>query len=168
MAIRTAYGAKQDVGRAIASGEIPQGSIIITKESGTDGELLFYDPSGNLKTVAAKSKFESMEEATQWIQAYDCVGQFLSIKVDGTYGMYLVQEGNRISPTDSVPYVEEYKTHLEFPNMGNTYCVYFASEENDGNGYMYRWDQEASKYFRPYDSFDEIEEISGGFAGTTN
>lgn len=164
MAIRTAYGPREKIDAAIANGVIPAGSIIITKEDGPHGELIFYDSLGQRKMIASKNKFESMDEAKQWVESYDCTGEFLSIRVNGSYGMYLVQDNGAISPTDSAQYIEEYKTHLEFPNLGKSHCLYVATDENDGAGYLYRWSSTHKKYFRPDDAADKIEAICGGNA----
>lgn len=50
------------------------------------------------------------------------------------------------------PSVQEYKTHLEFPNVGQANMIYIATDENDGKGLIYRYDVQAHKYFKPFDT----------------
>lgn len=59
-------------------------------------------------------------------------------------------------------------THEEFPRVGSEEVLYLATEENEGNGYLYRWCKEQGCYLRPEDSTDDISLIEGGnaFSGT--
>lgn len=59
-------------------------------------------------------------------------------------------------------------TLSDFPSVGSEDLLYLATEENDGNGYLYRWCPEQDCYLRPEDSTDDISLIEGGnaFSGT--
>ena len=52
------------------------------------------------------------------------------------------------------------KDIFSFPNRGNVYTLYVATEENAS----YRWDEANSKYFCIGRDYNEIETIDGGNA----
>lgn len=65
--------------------------------------------------------------------------------------------------------IHEYGTHLEFPNVGETGHLYIAADENGGAGYVYRYDAEDHKYYKPFDEVNEgpgtaFDVIYGGSA----
>lgn len=165
MAVRTAYGERDRLPQAIGTGVIPKGTVIFTKEEGDQAELLFYDPQGNLKPVKEKSIFFSPEEAHNWTKKYGYTGQTVSVlEEDGAFHLYLVEPGGEFVPTESLLYVQEYGYSGEFPNIGRARCIYIATKENDGKGYLYRWSETGRKYYKPFDSFEDIKVISGGSA----
>lgn len=51
-------------------------------------------------------------------------------------------------------------TRYEFPNIGNPYTLYIATEENKS----YRWDDTDLKYYCVGSDYNEIEIIYGGDA----
>lgn len=55
-------------------------------------------------------------------------------------------------------------TQSDFPPVGSEEMLYLATEENGGNGYLYRWCTEQNCYLRPEDSTDDISLIEGGDA----
>lgn len=59
MSIRVAYGPEGNIEGAVASGKIPPGSFIITKG---DGELYFYDTSGELQSIVSKDWVKTLQE----------------------------------------------------------------------------------------------------------
>lgn len=164
MSVRTAYGARENLRAAIDAGVVPCGTVVLTKDEGERGELLFYSPDGELKTIKKKSVFGSMKEALLWMQMDDYAGEAISVLEDGVFHLYLAEQGGRLVPTESLIYIQEYGTAREFPNVGHARCLYIATKENDGRGYLYRWDGAEQKYFRPFESFEDIEVISGGNA----
>jgi len=164
MAVRVAYGPRDDIQNAINTGTIPAGSMIFTKEGGDSAELFFYDTKRNMKRVVSKTTFGTYEEAEAWIKKYPCVGQCFSICVDGRWGLYLVQDGGQLDFIYGEQSVIEAPTHFDFPNIGKPSRVYIAVSENAGNGYYYRWNEAASAYVRPDDEPPEV--ISGGSANT--
>ncbi len=60
--------------------------------------------------------------------------------------------------------IQEYRYSGEFPNIGKPQCIYVATEENGGKGYIYRWSAADRKYYKPFDDFEDIKIISGGSA----
>ena len=100
MGVKVAYGKRENVAPAIESGKIPNDSIIITRDE-SDTELLFYDADGELKVVAERTRFGSMEEAEQWVKKYPCKGYILNIQNDGEWVPYSVQEDNTLSPIEN-------------------------------------------------------------------
>lgn len=97
MGVRVAYGPKENIDVAIQSGVIPTDSIIITNDE-SDSELLFYDINGNLKTVAERTRFESLAEATQWAKQYPCKGYIFTIHNGAEWQPYIVQDNNTLAP----------------------------------------------------------------------
>lgn len=118
MAVRVAYGKKKSVNSAIANGTIPKDSIIITKDD-TDSELLFYDGDGNLKTIAERTRFESMSEAEQWVNSYPCVGFILTIYNGSNWSPYIVNSDNTLSPIMG-----------KVPDIENVICIDGGTSEN--------------------------------------
>lgn len=53
-----------------------------------------------------------------------------------------------------------FKNIFEFPNRGNSECLYLASDEEAS----YRWDNENSKYYCVGRDYTDIEIINGGNA----
>ena len=162
MAVRVAYGPRDDIKNAINAGTIPAGSMIFTKEDSERSELFFYDTNRNIKQVVNKTVFTTYEEAEAWIRKYDCIGQCFSICVDGKWGLYLVQADNTLDFIHGEQSVIEAPTHFDFPNIGKPQRVYLATAENDGNGYYYRWNSAVNAYVRPDD--EPLEVINGGSA----
>jgi hypothetical protein len=66
--------------------------------------------------------------------------------------------------TDPEPVIVEASSHLEFPNVGKPNTLYVAAAENDGFGFVYRWDATQNKYFNVTENTDIIERIDGGHA----
>lgn len=100
MGVRVAYGRRKNIIGAIEKGTIPKGSIIITKDE-ADSEMLFYDPSGELKTIAERTRFESLKEAEQWVRDYPCVGFILAVHNGSEWLPYIVNDDNSLSPLNS-------------------------------------------------------------------
>lgn len=100
MGVRVAYGQRKNINSAIEKGTIPKGSIIITKGE-ADSEMLFYDPTGNLKTVAERTRFKSLKEAEQWVKDYPCKGFILVIHNGAEWLPYIVNDDNSLSPLNS-------------------------------------------------------------------
>ena len=94
---KISYGSKDRVSNAIQSGIIPKDTMIITDDA-QDPELLFYNKDGELRTVSERTKFESLSEAEQWVQMYNCTGNIFSINTGGTWALYMVQEDNLLKP----------------------------------------------------------------------
>ena len=101
LGVRVAYGQRKNINSAIEKGTIPKGSIIITKDE-ADSEMLFYDPTGNLKTVAERTRFESLKEAERWVKDYPCEGFILVIHNGAEWLPYIVNDDNSLSPLNSV------------------------------------------------------------------
>lgn len=100
MGVRVAYGYRKNVAGAIENGTIPQDSIIITKDE-ADSELLFYDKYGNLKTVAERTRFDTINEAEEWARNYPCKGYIFTV-YDGTNWVpYVVQDDNTLVSLDA-------------------------------------------------------------------
>lgn len=97
MGVRVAYGRRKNINSAIGKGTIPKGSIIITKDE-ADSEMLFYDTSGNLKTIAERTRFESLNEAEQWAKNYPCVGFIFVVHNGSEWLPYIVNDDNSLSP----------------------------------------------------------------------
>ena len=97
MGVRVAYGRRKNINSAIEKGTIPKGSIIITKDE-ADSEMLFYDTSGNLKTIAERTRFESLNEAEQWAKNYPCVGFIFVVQNGSEWLPYIVNDDNSLSP----------------------------------------------------------------------
>lgn len=97
MGVRVAYGRRCNIDNAIKDGTIPKGSIIITKDD-ADSELLFYDPSGKLKTIAERTRFDSLTEAEYWAQQYPCCGFVFAVKNGNGWVPYIVNNDNSLSP----------------------------------------------------------------------
>lgn len=95
MAVRVAYGKKKSINSAIANGTIPKDSIIITKDE-VESELLFYDAEGNLKNIAERTRFTSIQEAEEWIREYPCNGLVFTIYNGTAWKPYIVN-GNSLS-----------------------------------------------------------------------
>lgn len=97
MGVRVAYGQKEGINEAIETGVIPKDSIIITKEE-LDPELLFYDSEENLRTIAKKTRFETLTEAKQWVKTYDCAGSLFTIHNGADWTLYIVADDGTLSP----------------------------------------------------------------------
>ena len=95
---KVAYGKRDDVEYAIESGIIPPGCIIITEDS---FEIFFYDLSRRLKTYQERYKFESLEEAEEWLEDHTCSGQIFSVhdEVEGC-NLYLVDYENKLEKVE--------------------------------------------------------------------
>lgn len=101
MGVRVAYGQRKNVSAAIASGVIPNETIIITKDD-SDSELLFYDANSNLRTIAERTRFDTLEEAEAWAKQYPCVGFVFSVKTEtGERRLYSVNDDSTLSPADN-------------------------------------------------------------------
>lgn len=57
MSVKVAYGPEGNIEGAVASGKIPPGAFIITKG---DGELYFYDTSGELQSIVSKDWIKTL------------------------------------------------------------------------------------------------------------
>lgn len=147
MAFRAAYGPRDSIQNAIDTGIIPKGSMIFTKEDSDASELFLYTPQGELKSIAQKHKFNSIDEAIAWTQKYNCVGEILSVKDNSSYSAYIVQEDNSLSLIAGQESVVEYGSSLEFPTIGKPNRLYIATSENNGKGAIYRWDVTDGKYY---------------------
>lgn len=97
MGVRVAYGERKNVKGAIANGTIPKDCIIITKDK-ADSELLFYDASGSLKTIAERTRFDTLDEAEQWAMKYPCSGFVFLIRDEDDWMPYFVRDDNTLSP----------------------------------------------------------------------
>lgn len=96
MAIRVAYGGKDNISSAIESGVIPADSIIITSD-GNEPELMFYDKFGNLKLIEERNRFATFSEAQAWTKKYNCAGNIFSIQNGETWVPYIVQADGSLS-----------------------------------------------------------------------
>lgn len=101
MAIRVAYGKKTSIDSAIANGTIPKDSIIITKDE-VEAELLFYDSDGNLKNIAERTRFTSIQEAEKWISIYPCNGLIFTIYNGTNWKPYMVNNNQLSEISDTV------------------------------------------------------------------
>jgi hypothetical protein len=160
--VTLAYGQRANLSDAIDAGVIPISSIIITPA----GELFYYNSNEDLIHIQDKNKFDSEAEALAYIQSYSCDGNIISVKgEDGGYAAYLVSQGDLYSvgsattPTNAIT---EATTHYDFPNVGLPYHLYIATAENNGRGYIYRWDSTDGKYYIPSDLNEETNQIYGG------
>lgn len=63
--------------------------------------MLFYDPSGELKTIAERTRFESLKEAERWVEQYPCVGFIFVIHNGSEWLPYVVNDDNSFSPLNS-------------------------------------------------------------------
>ena len=97
MGINVAYGKRKNMDAAIESGNIPKGSMIITRD-GSEEEFFFYDTEGNMKHIAERNRFETMTEAKQWVQKYPCAGHIISVHNGLDWMLYIVQDDNSLSP----------------------------------------------------------------------
>lgn len=97
MAIRVAYGKRENIQTAIFNGKIPKDCIIITKDD-VESELLFYDADGVLRSVAERTRFLTYEDAVNWVKTYPSVGLVFTV-YDGTeWKPYIVQNDNTLKP----------------------------------------------------------------------
>ena len=101
MAVRVAYGKKTGINAAISNGTIPKDSIIITKD-GVEAELLFYDSDGNLKNIAERTRFTSIQEAEKWINDYPCDGLVLTIYNGTNWKPYVVNNKQLSEISDNI------------------------------------------------------------------
>lgn len=62
MAVRVAYGDRDNLEEAIASGKIPPGAFIVTEEK---GELYFYDSTGKLERIVSKDWIDAILKEEQ-------------------------------------------------------------------------------------------------------
>lgn len=76
---KIAYVDKNKIQNSIATGVIPEESIIVTNSEDKDAELSYLDEKGNLKTIVKKTSFESEAEANLWIAKYDYSGANINI-----------------------------------------------------------------------------------------
>lgn len=161
MALKLAYGSKESTMPAIESGGIPEGSLILTKDT---AELFFYSPDKSLIQISRKNQFSSMEEANNWVKTYDCKGQIVSVHEGDVWGAYIVDDENNFNLIAGDSVVQTAATHLEFPTVGVSNVLYLATEEHEGKGYIYRWCESRGCYEIPADTNEElsIEVIDGG------
>lgn len=96
MAVRIAYGGKDNIDAAIESGTIPADSIIITKD-GNEPEMMFYDRFGTLKLIEERNRFETFSEAQAWAKKYNCAGHIFSIQNGADWVPYIVQTDGSLS-----------------------------------------------------------------------
>lgn len=99
---KVAYGRKENMNLAIETGVIPTGSIILLEDS---PEIYFYDLNKNLKQYQEKYKFESYEDAEEWVDRYNCAGQILSVHEEGKCNLYIVNYDNKLSKLSSYDYI---------------------------------------------------------------
>jgi hypothetical protein len=83
---KLAYGNKDNIAAALASGKIDEGDLIVT----TGGELAFIKPDGSILYIKSRTPvFETQEEADAYLAsdaAYE--GEIVSVK-DSTTGVYV-------------------------------------------------------------------------------
>ena len=97
MGVRLAYGRREDVEPAIQNGLIPNETLIVTAET-LDPEILYYNANNQLITPLKRARFETYEEADQWVKEYPSVGCIIAVRDDTAWAPYIVQEGNILSP----------------------------------------------------------------------
>lgn len=97
MGVRVAYGKKENISSAVASGVIPKDSLIITSDR-KDAELFFYDANGIMKSISEREKFETLTEAQSWVKAYGCAGKIISVHNGSDWVPYIVQNDGSLSP----------------------------------------------------------------------
>jgi hypothetical protein len=119
MSIPVAYGSYANIPRAIQSGAIPAGTLILTKNP---KKICFYS---------------SQKELIEFVSEEDLGGAC----------------------------VQEYETHYEFPSVGDSEHLYLATAENDGAGYLYRYDATDRKYYKPFDAGEDFDSISCIYGG---
>lgn len=96
MGIKVAYGKRGDITGAIGSGVIPKDSLVVTSDA-KEAELYFYDTDGQIKYVSVRKRFESMDEAREWIKTYDCAGHIISVYDGGNWAPYIVTSGGELT-----------------------------------------------------------------------
>ena len=100
MAVRVAYGPRENIQGAINSGVIPKETIIITSDK-EESELLFYDINGGIRNIAERTRFNSKAEAEAWVRKYASNGLLLSVHEHGTWVPYLVSDDSTLIPFES-------------------------------------------------------------------
>jgi hypothetical protein len=132
VAIRLAYGSRDDIQSAIKNNIIPNGTLIICRDS---DEMFFYDVGGTLKELTYKNQFETLQEAEGWVSKYDCGGEIIA-----------VHDHNENA---CIPYVVGYDGSLrridggttvvcsQSPTVNDTKYPIGASWLNTSNGYYY-------------------------------
>ena len=101
---KVAYGKRENISQAIEKEIIPPGCIIITEDS---EEIFFYDLNRRLKTYEQKYKFESLEEANDWLKDHECPGQIFSVHEVNKCNLYVVNYENKLEKVEtSTPCVE--------------------------------------------------------------
>ena len=104
MGIKVAYGKRGDITGAIESGVIPKDSLVITSDA-KEAELYFYDTDGQIKYVSERKRFETMDEAREWIKTYDCTGHIISIYDGGDWAPYIVTSGGELAYIETTEWV---------------------------------------------------------------
>lgn len=97
MGVRVAYGNKDKIIPAIEAGIIPKDSIIITNDA-DESEMFFYDAFGDMKMIAERNHFETMELAQEWIGKYDCAGNIISVRNGDAWTPYIVLQDHTMQP----------------------------------------------------------------------
>lgn len=96
MGFNVAYVDKDKIESAIAQGIIPVESLIITAND--QAEASYYDDQGILKPIVKRNTFNSLNEATLWVNKYDCKGQLISVCINGDWTPCIVGQNNEITP----------------------------------------------------------------------
>ena len=125
---KVAYGKKENMNLAIELGIIPPGSIILTENS---SEIFFYTLDKEIKPYEEKYKFESYEEATEWLESYGCQGQIFSIHENDRCNLYSVGYDNKLHRVSGADYVVSEKDPATADNAHEilTHWINIVSEE---------------------------------------
>lgn len=139
MAIRLAYGSRDDIQSAIRNNIIPNGTLIICRDS---DEMFFYDVGGILKELTYKNQFETLQEAEGWVSKYDCGGEIISVHdmnenacipyVVGYDGSMRRIDGGTTVVSSQSPTVDDtkYPIGASWLNTSNGFYYYLISVEN--------------------------------------
>lgn len=95
---KVAYGKRENISYAIEKEIIPPGCIILTEDS---DEIFFYDLNRRLRTYEQKYKFQSREEADEWLEDHECPGQIFSVHEADKCNLYVVNYNNQLEKIES-------------------------------------------------------------------
>lgn len=97
-----AYGKKENIQGAIDEEVIKQNTLIVTKDI-DDPELYYYDAYGNILPIVVRTRFDSLNEAEEWVRRYPCPGKIITIKDENdTYTPCVVLDDGAIVPLSDI------------------------------------------------------------------
>lgn len=124
---KVAYGKRDNMNTAIELGVIPPGCIILTEDS---HEIFFYDLEKEIRAYEERYKFDTYDEAADWVRHNDCKGQIFSVHEDDKCNLYVVGYDNQLHSI-TTNYIIEDKDPTELDDDHDTLTYWINANTED-------------------------------------